>query len=70
MWKPTFLPPQYHSIIDLNPLAQFLEILRNPLLGQPISSYAWLCTTVIALAGGLMAVGLIGRYKPRIIFWM
>ena len=70
MWKPDFLPKRYHLIIELNPFAQFLEILRNPLLGQPISSYAWLSTTVLALGGGLVALAVIGRYKPRIIFWM
>jgi lipopolysaccharide transport system permease protein len=70
MWKPDFLPKRYHLIIELNPFAQFLEIMRNPLLGQPISSYAWLSTTVLALGGGLVALAVIGRYKPRIIFWM
>jgi lipopolysaccharide transport system permease protein len=70
MWKPDFLPKRYHLIIELNPFAQFLEIMRNPLLGQPSSSYAWLSTTVLALGGGLVALAVIGRYKPRIIFWM
>jgi lipopolysaccharide transport system permease protein len=69
MWKPDFLPRQYHWIIEFNPLAQFLEILRNPLLGQPVSSYGWLSTTVLALGGGLIALVVIGRYKRRIIFW-
>jgi ABC-type polysaccharide/polyol phosphate export permease len=70
MWKPDFLPPEYRAIIDFNPLAQFLEILRNPFLGQPVSSYAWLSTAVIALGGGLIALVVIGRYQRRIIFWM
>jgi ABC-type polysaccharide/polyol phosphate export permease len=70
MWKPDFLPRQYHSIIEFNPFAQFLEILRNPLLGQPVSSYAWLSTTVIALGGGLITLAVIGRYQRRIIYWM
>jgi len=70
MWKPDFLPPQYHLITELNPLAQFLEILRNPFLGQPVSSYAWLSTAAIALGGGFIALAVIGRYQRRIIFWM
>jgi ABC-type polysaccharide/polyol phosphate export permease len=70
MWKPDLLPRQYHLIIELNPLAQFLEILRNPFLGQPVSSYAWLITTAIALGGGLIALVVIGRYQRRIIFWI
>jgi ABC-type polysaccharide/polyol phosphate export permease len=31
MWKPDFLPGDLHLIVEFNPLAQFLEILRNPL---------------------------------------
>lgn len=70
MWKPDFLPRQYHFIIDYNPLAQFLELLRNPCLGRPVESYTWLATTLIALGGGLLAVSVIGRYQRRVIFWM
>jgi ABC-type polysaccharide/polyol phosphate export permease len=70
MWKPDFLPREYHFIIELNPLAQFLEILRNPFLGQPVSAYTWLCTTAIAVGGCLIALAVIGRYQRRIIFWM
>jgi homopolymeric O-antigen transport system permease protein len=70
MWKPDFLPSEYHFIIDYNPLSQFMEILRNPFLGEPVSSYAWLSTIVIACAGVLLALPLIGRYQRRVIFWM
>jgi ABC-type polysaccharide/polyol phosphate export permease len=69
-WMPNFLPSQYHFIIDYNPLAQFLELLRNPFLGMPVSSHAWLVTTAIALGGGLLALPVIGRYQWRVIFWM
>jgi ABC-type polysaccharide/polyol phosphate export permease len=70
MWKPDFLPPRYHLIIQLNPFAQFLEIMRNPLLGQQVSSYAWLSTAVCVFGVGLIGLAAIGRYKSRIIFWM
>jgi lipopolysaccharide transport system permease protein len=69
-WKPDFLPSQYHFIIDYNPLAQFLELLRNPFLGLPVSPHAWLFTIAVALGGGLIALPVIGRYQRRIIFWM
>jgi lipopolysaccharide transport system permease protein len=70
MWKPDFLPPHYHFIIDFNPLAQLLLLLRNPLLGQPVSAYTWASTTALAFGGGLLALAVIGRYQRRIIFWM
>jgi ABC-type polysaccharide/polyol phosphate export permease len=70
MWKPDFFPARYHLLIDLNPLAQFLELLRNPLLGLPVSSYTWFSTAGIALGAGLFALPVIGRYRRRIILWM
>jgi lipopolysaccharide transport system permease protein len=70
MWKPDFLPRQYHFIIDWNPLAQFLELLRAPFLGQPVSAHTWGVTIAIALGGGLLSLPVIGRYHRRVIFWM
>jgi homopolymeric O-antigen transport system permease protein len=70
MWKPDFLAPEYHFIIDYNPLAQYLELLRNPFLGEPISAHTWITTIAIALGGGLLSLPVIGRYRQRVIFWM
>jgi homopolymeric O-antigen transport system permease protein len=70
LWKPDFLPSQYHFIIDYNPLAQFLSLLRNPFLGEPVNSYTWLSTSAITFGGGLLALPVIGRYYQRIIYWM
>jgi lipopolysaccharide transport system permease protein len=70
MWKPAFLPLQYHFIIDWNPLAQFLELLRAPFLGQPVSGHTWMVTIAVALLGGLLSLPVIGRYRPRVLFWM
>ena len=69
-WKPDFLPERFHFIIDYNPFAQSLELLRNPFLGQPVSLHAWVFTIALALSGGLLALPVIGRYQRRIIFWM
>jgi ABC-type polysaccharide/polyol phosphate export permease len=70
MWKPDFLPRWFHFIIDWNPLAQFLELLRAPFLGQPVSGHTWVVTIAIALGGGLLSLPVIGRYQRRVIFWM
>ena len=70
IWKPELLPPDYHFIIDYNPLAQLMNLLRNPLLGQPVSWWTWSATLLMAFGGALMALPVIGRYQRRIIFWM
>jgi len=70
MWKPDFLPPSYRFLVDFNPLAQYLEVLRNPFLGLPVSLGTWCFITLVAFGGGLLALPVIGRYQRRIIFWM
>jgi homopolymeric O-antigen transport system permease protein len=70
MWKPDFLPPRYQFIVDWNPLAQFLELLRAPLLGGPVSAHTWGITIAIALGGGVLSLPVIGHYQRRVIFWM
>jgi lipopolysaccharide transport system permease protein len=70
MWRPNFLPSRYHFLIDYNPLAHFLDLLRSPFLGQPVPIYTWIITIVIALGGGFLSLPAIGRYRRRLIFWM
>ena len=70
MWKPDFMPQEYHFLIEYNPLAQFLELLRNPFLGRPVSDWAWISSSVIAIGGVLLALPIIGRYQRRVIYWM
>lgn len=69
LWKPDALPPKSRFIVDYNPLAQFMELLRNPLLGEPVGRYAWLCSVAIALGGAFLVGPVIGRYRRRVIFW-
>jgi lipopolysaccharide transport system permease protein len=69
LWKRDFIPSEYRFLADYNPLAQFLELLRNPMLGMPVESYTWITTSVIAFGGAVLAVPIIGRYRRRVIFW-
>ena len=69
MWKPEFLPAQYRFIVDDNPIAIFLDLLRNPLLGQPVTSGEWYTALAVVMIGGVAALWLIGRYEHRVIYW-
>jgi ABC-type polysaccharide/polyol phosphate export permease len=70
LWKADFLSAEYHFLVDWNPFAQFLELLRNPLLGEPVRAFTWMSTGAITLFGALLSTLLIGRYQRRIIYWM
>ena len=69
LWKPDLLPAHNRFIVDYNPIAQFMELLRNPLLGEQVAASTWLTAAAIAFGGALLACVLIGRYRDRVIFW-
>src|SRR5262249_45990150 len=69
LWRPDFLPVHNRFIVDYNPFAQFVELLRKPLLGEEVPAETWLTAAIIALGGALLASLLIGRYRHRVIFW-
>jgi ABC-type polysaccharide/polyol phosphate export permease len=69
LWKPELLAPQQRFIVDYNPMAYYLELLRNPLLGEPVGRQTWMITAAIALGGAVLASPVIGRFRQRVIFW-
>jgi lipopolysaccharide transport system permease protein len=70
LWKPEQLGERARLIVDINPLAAFLQILRNPILGLPIPDHVWLfvgATTCLSLA--LFVFGF-GWSRRRLVYWL
>lgn len=57
-------------IAELNPLYHYLEIVRAPMLGQPVAAYHWWivlgCTTV----GLILAFVALRRFRARVPYWV
>jgi ABC-type polysaccharide/polyol phosphate export permease len=70
MWKPGFLPPKARFIVDYNPFALFISLLRAPLLGEPVALGSWAAALAMTIIGGLAALWVIGRYERRVMFWV
>lgn len=70
MWLPTNLPQQLHFIIYYNPIAQLIELIRAPLMGQLPSTHA--VTTMILLFLGSLVLMLwcFSKVRHRIVFWL
>jgi lipopolysaccharide transport system permease protein len=70
-----WLPDQLHSnwrliLVDYNPLAQLLEILRAPLLGLlPSWHSVWYSLASTAIVG-LLAILLGKKYSSRVAYWL
>jgi ABC-type polysaccharide/polyol phosphate export permease len=70
MWKLTFVPEKYRFYFLINPLASFLEIMRNNLIGISVNSYAYITIAVWTLIGILLASIIYKYFDKKIIFWI
>lgn len=69
IWPPSTLPVQYQLIVKFNPFAQFVELLRNPLLGSLPSTYTVFVIAAVTLVGLLSAFMIFAQYRARIVYW-
>lgn len=60
----------HHWIADINPLYHMVEVVRGPLLGQPVSASSWAVACALAISFSMGACLLFVRYRHRIIFWL
>lgn len=71
IWMPELLPERVgNSLLNFNIFFHFMELVRSPLLGDPIDSISWLvilCFTLVSLA---MALFLYFKFRFRIAFWV
>jgi len=70
MWKWTILPQQYQSYVFLNPFFNFIEIIREPLLGLYPDSRSYLFVGLATVIGMILNALLFVRYRARIVYWL
>jgi ABC-2 type transport system permease protein/lipopolysaccharide transport system permease protein len=57
-------------LATLNPLTHLIEIVRAPLLGQPIPLSSLAAALVTVALGWLLTVAVFSRYRARIAYWL
>jgi len=57
-------------LAELNPFMHFVQIIRQPLLGQPIEVRHWLVAGVITAVGWLLALVVLRNYRARVSYWV
>ncbi|HVJ54339.1 MAG TPA: ABC transporter permease [Aliidongia sp.] len=70
MWQPAQIPPHLSWLIDLNPFASFLAIIRDPLLGTPPPAGAWMMAGLVTVLGPLGTLPIFARFRARIVYWL
>lgn len=69
-WHPNTLTGPKSAIIYYNPLYYLLEIMRTPLLGQPVPNTTWLVALSILAGSLLLWFVSFAAARRRIAFWI
>ena len=70
MWKQDQLPREASWLVDINPLASLLRLVRDPLLGTVPERSAYLMGIGVMLAGFGVAIPFFARFRSRIVYWL
>lgn len=62
--------PNVGRFMWLNPLADMIEIIRQPLLGEAIQPLVLGANIIICFVGGVLALRLFNAKRSRIAFWV
>ena len=57
-------------IAELNPLYHYLEVVRAPLIGEPIAAYHWWIVLAFTAAGLLIAMLAMRQWRFRVSYWV
>lgn len=61
---------RFSFIVEWNPLAYLIDVVRSPLIGQMPSGLTWAVTVGMAAIGWPLAMLMTGRYLKRIPYWV
>ena len=58
------------AYVELNPVMHFVEIVRQPLLGQPIVWRHWTVVGAITVVGCAVSLICLRNYRSRVAYWV
>lgn len=70
LWLPNSLNGHYQWIVDFNPIYAMVEIVRAPLLGEPVPASLWGLALAVTVLGWAATLSAFARFRARIPFWV
>ncbi len=64
------LAGKHQWIVEYNPLAYLIDIVRQPLVGEAPAALTWGVAIGMAVVGWALALAFTGRYHKRIPYWV
>ncbi len=69
-WTPSVLTDNRIILADVNILYQIIQTIRDPLLGNALSTYNLLYTFIFSILFFIFSLLIFKKYKNRIVFWI
>lgn len=69
LWRPESRR-SLQEIAAWNPFFHGIELIRGPLLGDPVSWKSLASTALVAILGAMTTLFLYGRYRRRVSYWL
>ncbi len=69
MWSPDILKER-GWVANYNPFYHLIEIIRAPIVGQPIQAESWFWSIGLAVVGLLLSQYLMACYRNRVAYWI
>jgi lipopolysaccharide transport system permease protein len=70
MWNPSVLKPADQYIALLNPFYAFVELIRAPMMGMPMTLNTLMMVSVVTLVGIVICTSMMTKYRSRIVYWI
>jgi lipopolysaccharide transport system permease protein len=70
MWNPSVLKPADQYIALFNPFYSFVELIRAPMMGTPLTLNTTLMVSAVTLTGIVICMSMMTKYRARIVYWI
>jgi ABC-type polysaccharide/polyol phosphate export permease len=70
MFRSDQLPATGHKLMDLNPFAALLALVREPLIGRVPTAWEYQLVIGVLLFGWALALLVYGKFRKRITYWL
>lgn len=68
-WRPEMLAGQ-QWVVKFNPAFHLIELVRSPLLGEPVPAESWLVALATTVGCWTLAVMVLAHLRARVAYWV
>lgn len=69
-WRPSQMSPARRAVVDYNPLAHEVALIREPLMGHAPTLADWAWSFGMLAVSAVVAILLLSVVRKRVVFWL